>query len=708
MKRVLKIFLFLGTILPQSTLVGQIVLTPTTIPVIHQDNPLSHPFAGGLNSGQYYPLDMDQDGDLDLVIFDRSSDKFNCFENRDQQYFYNPAFASLFPEGIQNWIVLKDYDCDGDQDLFASAQLGIQVYQNVGTDEGLAWEMIANPLLTNQTTNPINIFLNSTDIPVIEDLDGDGDLDILVFDFATGITIEHHQNLSYDNQGLCDLTYIKSADSYGGIHVCECSDYVFDTDCKTTAGRLKHLAGKALLALDQNLDGRMDLLISEEDCNQLNYLQNIGSATTADFDNYRTDFPSLSQPVDYIIFPAAYYMDVTFDGQDDLIVAPNVRDNTQGSNNMQASSWVYPNQGSNAFPSAQTFLQHGMIDVGDWAYPAWVDVDGDNRDDLILGNSASHLPDGYVSSLSYYARQADGSLQYMSNDAFGLSQLSHQNIKPQFVDLTQDGKLDLVFSSVDASYRNQIQYIPNTSPDAGLKYNPDDLTPLTLSYNNGDDIYFYDYDQDGQIDALIGRTYGELDYFRNNGNLTFDFTEGNILQETGPGNLALAIGDIDTDGSDDLILTDRSGQVKIYFGFPENQSNYRNKLIQYEGDEARHTSRLGRYSKPALGQDQGIKLISFGTIQGGLWLFESSILSPEKLELTVYPNPSQPDRQVSFRSNLQVELQLLTLWGETLLDGVVLEGEESTTIDLSNIQPGLYIAYIRDGKRSTSQKLILK
>jgi hypothetical protein len=150
---------------------------------------LENPF--GLTSTYYYAMpafaDLDDDGDMDLMV----SDYYNglhYFENTGTAS--EPAFADplLNPFGIEfNFsyflfpITFADIDNDGDMDLFAGESFlgytnffgNIQYYENTGT--------ASNPAFASPQENPFgltNTFFLAC--PTLADLDGDGDLDLLV------------------------------------------------------------------------------------------------------------------------------------------------------------------------------------------------------------------------------------------------------------------------------------------------------------------------------------------------------------------------------------------------------------------------------------------------------------------------------------------------------------------------------------------------
>jgi hypothetical protein len=107
-----------------------------SIQIIKNGNPLSLAWSGGLNYSQFSEIDFDYDGDMDLLVFDRSNDQIRLFENKDingnRSYVYNPIGQSLFPSDLRYRLAAVDYNQDGKNDLFAYGIGGVKVFKNTG------------------------------------------------------------------------------------------------------------------------------------------------------------------------------------------------------------------------------------------------------------------------------------------------------------------------------------------------------------------------------------------------------------------------------------------------------------------------------------------------------------------------------------------------------------------------------------------------
>ena len=116
-----------------------------SIPVIKSGSQLDMPWAGGLNYAQLSDIDYDYDGDMDLLVFDRSNNQIKIFENRqlsgESFYVYNPLGKELFPENMRYRLFAIDYNGDNKNDLFTYGIGGLKVYKNVGDAvNGISWE----------------------------------------------------------------------------------------------------------------------------------------------------------------------------------------------------------------------------------------------------------------------------------------------------------------------------------------------------------------------------------------------------------------------------------------------------------------------------------------------------------------------------------------------------------------------------------------
>ncbi len=324
------------------------------------------PWAGGLNAAQYSTMDVDLDGREDIVVFDRMASKVITFLNTGSQYLYAPQYENSFPDGITNWLLLRDYNCDGKKDIFTGDILGMKVYTNVTqTDsKGPQWEPYlfysgdgntpSKVLLTEGFSGLINLQLQFDDLPAIVDADGDGDLDIFTVQFVGNGTIEFHENITTK----CDtLKFKRITRTWGGVTECTCGNFSFNNQpCPT---RTEHAGGKGLPAIDATGDGQMDIMLSEATCTTMSLLANDATLFDAVVSSSSL-FPG-SRPVALVIYPAAYYEDVDFDGVKDLITTPNVYLNNCFNSDFEHSNWFYktpaPMQHPRSTWCAQTFCR---------------------------------------------------------------------------------------------------------------------------------------------------------------------------------------------------------------------------------------------------------------------------------------------------------------------------------------------------------------
>jgi len=697
---------------------------------------LSFPWAGGLNAGQYYNVDLDRDGTMDVVVFDRATEQFQPFLSKDQQLVYAPEYRLSFPQNIQSWVVFADYDNDGKQDLFtASGKRGIIVYRNL-SDNDLQWELIADPLSTLGFSGfQIAIQLNPSDIPAISDIDSDGDLDIVVYNVNGRGNLEYYQNMSIENQDDTYLRYEAKNENWGRVRECGCQTFVFNggacaeiNERKLTQQKLLHVGGKALLAVDMDGDGDKDLLSSDEGCGAINYLENVGNTDEAVF----TSFSIYPENV-AMSFPAPYWADVNQDGLYDLLLAPNLAVNDLNNpDDLQASSYVYTNTGTNSKPKfslqSKAFLQSEMIDVGEYSAPTLADYDNDGDLDLFIGHRGRSFEEEYYATIVLYENtgsQTQAEFTLKDDDYLNLSELKLQQLKIYFQDIDQDGKQDLLLSGAESAYAGQavLYWVPNRAAAAqqSWAFELEDRQNLSLKFHPDEQLHFIDANGDNLLDVFVAKREGNLELYENqdasplpNWQLTIE-NAGGISSSVFNRNLGVLLYDFDQNGVADLLRTDDSKTVLFYKDFLQNiDSEAQGDTVSVEAGEQSRKLQGGdnlHFSAAALGASSSVQVL-VGSPAGGVNLFtyvrEQSTPSNR---LLVYPNPTLlNDAAVQVKAEEKISsLQIITSAGALVANITPSQQMNEMQIDVGGLATGMYLIRILDTKGTIStQKLLVR
>ncbi|GAB3823495.1 hypothetical protein GCM10028895_30510 [Pontibacter rugosus] len=270
--------------------------------------------------------------------------------------------------------MLRDYNCDGLNDIFTSSPLGIRVFKQEEAGQGqLKFSLVTDALRYRNAR--VNMQMNSADVPAITDIDGDGDLDVLLTEFSQGYTMELYRNVQAE-QGLpCGtLEFEQQSAWWGTITECDgCNNFKYGEYCNTleaeSIAKPMHSGhdGSSMLLLDTDGDGDKELVLGGMQCNDLVIMENQGTKNEALMSGFDPFFPAV-KPADFILYPAAFYEDVTFDGMPDLIVTPQVyRD--MWNMDFKRSNWLYQNKGAIDKPEfsfvQEDFLQSKMIDLSE-------------------------------------------------------------------------------------------------------------------------------------------------------------------------------------------------------------------------------------------------------------------------------------------------------------------------------------------------------
>lgn len=725
-----------------------------------------YPWAGGLDYGQFSNIDLNFDGVKDLFVFDRTNHKVLTFLQTgtvgSPNFVYAPEYESKFPEYpnffdayedekyLFNWVLLVDYNCDGKEDIFASRSGGIKVFKNTGNaSTGLSFQNVSLRLKSWQYNVHQYIYVSSADLPGLKDIDDDGDVDILTFG-GTGQAIEYHKNLSMETYGHCDSLLFemkntcwgrfRESATTNGVTLWDtleypCDGLITNPEHSVPFGSGDRHTGSAVLPIDLNGNGVMDLILGDIAYSSLVMLMNSGTSPNLNSGMNAVDnfYPSSDISADVTIFPGAYHADVNHDGKRDLIVTPSSK---VGSEN-RFSTWYYLNTGTDLAPvfdfQQNDFMQGEMIDVGTKAFPVFFDHDGDGLKDLLVSTQGHFDPgSGNQKASIYYYRNtgtlANPEFTFVTSDYLNLSTLgigASLYFYPTFGDLDIDGDEDMILGE----YNGYCYYFENTGGAGNTaifstyvileNYAGD---PLVTPDNAGISIIpkLVDLDRDDDLDLVVGRRNGKLNYYENIGSAS-SFSFLYLTNHLGDVNVAeywsiegYAVPEfLDINGAYKLVVGSKTGYLHLYDDIEGNISGSFNAV-----DSTVDNVNIGTYAAPAiydLNDDNRFEMV-LGNERGGVGLFKSAnisnigLIESHGFDLKIYPNPAKDLVQINITVNNQfisemVTVNIVDLSGRLIATYQTHNGTLQLNVD--EIYAGNYFVQVQSNHFSLTQKLII-
>ena len=580
-------------------------------------------WSGGLNNPQFYSVDVDGDGLLDYYAFDRAGGVHVAVGQVGGAGPLVDKSAAVrgWPEATR-FVVPADFDGDGVVDLFASSfdldpggAQAMFVYRGRRGDDGrLAFAPVTfatrfPTLLTYRTSEDRDqlIYVAGTDVPVVRDLDGDGDLDVLAFE-QSGSYIYYYENVSRPDAGVPGdrLRFELATRCYGGAYEDnltsaieladgpgECAGPGFGPGFKSGERGLGGGAhpGSTLTAADLDGDGDLDLLVGDVQTGRLTALYNAPAGGRTFFSSVVADWPQRpgERPVelDFLpgAFPVAPLSSPVGTAAVDFLVAANL---SRGGEDLR-NVWRYVGgaPGTELTLESRSYLTELAFDHGTGSHPATGQLDGRGAPELIVGNEGTYDP------------------------------------------------------SAVGGLRSSLRYYRCPTTDLCREEAPEWLTRLNVALRGSEseptvsfDPTLADMDADGDLDLLVGLSSGEIAYAENRSRgetVHFELATPSLLGGSVGIQSSPAVADLNGDGLPDLLVGERNGNLNLFLnrgsaGAPEFASPPDEEV--YGQIETRLRGFGPAESRPAFGRLRGRRVLFVGTAQGRMLIYGNLPTSP--------------------------------------------------------------------------------
>ncbi len=557
--------------------------------------------------------DLDDDGDVDLLL----GDGYGCL-----RYYENIGGTPLAPEfdlvdgtylGLDveynSAPFLVDIDDDGDLDLFVGDNKGnLYYYENEGTADTPNFALVDSEYITLAYTNVH---------PNFYDIDSDGDYDMLLHQNSVVYLYENTNNASSPVW-----------DSIGPNYYPHTSD---------------NCAGVATWDLDGS--GKPAILFGSQ-VQHHHFFTNSGNVTTPTWDEASHPWQTIETSYSTRIELA----DLNDDGLLDMLV--------YGYNFQHA----YKNIGSAGDPdwTLEDSLIKGVQKV--YGRPTLGDIDGDGDLDMLLST--------WGDSLQFFENVGSAAYPEWGPEQRRWFDITHPSgtISPTFVDIDDDGDLDLFLST----HADSVFYYENTGDASTPNFASTGVfqseLPIPL-YGGRGPLYragmcFHDFDDDGDYDLIAGRDDAEsskLTYWENIGDNTSPTWTDEYVEDyvdTSIGQLTdVAVIDYDGDGDDDLLCASDNGGVILYIY---------DETVDITAQQAPNS---------------------------------------QELSLSVYPTPFKDACRINTTSGTK-KIELFDINGTLITQWENISGNEIQWQPTKNISAGLYIVKSTGNRHSELQSVI--
>ncbi len=687
-------------------------------------------WCGGQNSPQFAIADMNNDGKNDLMIFENYRGVkvyLNIGRGSATEYRYAPEYEYKFPP-VYNFIKLVDYNCDNVPDLFHFGYSGLWICDGFYDASNILTFKPQKEIRYQRqgVSGTSNVTISPSDNPGIEDIDHDGDLDIVTYSIW-GTFITSWKNIRVEQSLPCDTFPLELETTCWGkaLQAVARTHELGVTVCppfrEPEPGNRTTDGNNAMCLVDIDGDGDFDVLDGNNAYSDIQLLINGKTQYQYPIDTMvaqDTTWQSGGHKLNMPKFPSAYWLDIDGDGDRDILISPKLN----GSENYKCIA-LYENTGTSGAPiftyRSDSFLMESMVDLGTNTYPVVYDYNKDGLQDLLVGtmgryNAGSGATMSRIVYFQNTGTATDPVFTLQDDNLLGLENQGIDGAALAMGDLDNDGMDELLIGRKNGN----IAYFRNYAASASVQ--PDwQLWQRELSNQSGQSIRannyatpcIYDVDKDGVKDLICGMQIGYIHYYKNmsttSGQVSLVKQSDSLGKlKVGPyqqtGFSAPFVGKIDNTGKEYLMVGSYDGTIQRWEGIDSGDPNktYTRVDTFYSNIHIK-----GWSSSPAFADinNDGKYELFVGNDLGGLNLYRQvwnenvEDVVKKQNELSIYPNPAMDKLNIGLEGRIipvKSVVKIYNSMGQLMSNITMNYIDNAWRVDISSLPSGIYLCSV--------------